>query len=131
MIDLPPKDTKEIHIQSEIIIRANTPREEYNYLWENLEMAVFFREHGYTLELPNHPLYREIARNAPNFEGVDRETLFETFKSEIYEPNFYKAGLAKLEGMRERIEQALPIFSQLSQAWGFKTFPKYQVCVTR
>ncbi len=131
MIDSPPTNKKESHFLSEIIIRPNTPREEYDYLWESLETAIFFKEHGYTLELPDHPTYQELARIAPNFESIDKVALFETFTNEIYDIGFYKAGLANLESMRPRIEQALPIFKQLNEAWGFKTFPKYQVCVTR
>lgn len=107
-----------------LVIRPQTPDEEFEYLWDVLEKMPFYRKNGYAVELPNHPVFRELAQMSPDFEGVDKNEMRQLFIKEVYDVAFFRAGIAALEQERRRIEQAFPRFVELNEQWGFKVFPK-------
>ena len=113
------------------MIRPQTPDEEMDYLWFVLKGVPFYREHKYTFEIPNHPEFQHLAYISPNFEGVDQDATKKLFVEQLYDPEFYKPGLAALEAERPRIERAFPGMVEFNQKWGFKLFPGYQLALTR
>lgn len=115
----------------ELLIKAKTPEEEYAYLWWVLERMPFYKKNKYSVELPQHPIFQQLADVSPNFDPVDREELFETFVKEVYDVEFFQNGIRKLELSRVRIEKVFLIFSNLQQQWGFKILPQYKISLTQ
>ena len=115
----------------ELVIRPQTPDEEMDYLWFVLKGVPFYREHKYTFEIPDHPEFQKLAQISPNFDDVDRDATKKLFVAELYNPDFYKPGLAALEAERPRIEKAFLGMVEFNQKWGFKLFPQYQLALTR
>lgn len=112
-------------------IRPQTAKEEYDYLWYTLKQLLFFKENNYTVELPNHPIFLELAEKSPNFGQVDKTSLFNLFKKEVYNPDFFKSGTVTLESYRPIFNEAISKFTEMNKKWGFKIFPKYSVLLTR
>ena len=102
-----------------------------DYLWFVLKGVPFYREHNYTFEIPDHPKFQRLAQISPNFEVTDRDAAEKLFVEQIYNPDFFKPGLAALESERPRIESAFPNMIDFNRKWGFKIFSQYQLLLTR
>lgn len=115
----------------EIVIRPQTPVEEFDYLWSVLQDLPFFRKNNYKIELPSHPVFQALAKMSPDFSGVDRDQIRKIFESEVYDASFFDNGLKALESERERITQVLPTLAEFHDQWGFRLYPKYDIALTR
>ena len=114
-----------------LVIRPQTAKEEFDYLWYTLEKLLFFKENNYTVELPNHPTFLDLALKSIKFGKIDKTSLFDLFKKEIYELSFFKQGVVSLESYRSMFDIAISRFIKMNQEWGFKIFSKYTVALTR
>ena len=112
-------------------IRSQTAKEEFDYLWYTLKQLPFFKKNNYTVELPNHPVFKKLAQKSPKFGKVDKDILFNLFKKEIYDPDFFKQGIVVLESYRPIFDKAILEFIEMNKKWGFKIFPKYNILLTR
>jgi len=112
-------------------IRPQTVEEEFDYLWWILKEMSFFRKNNYTVELPSHPIFLKLAQKSPKFGKINKAGLFDLFKKEIYDPSFFKKGIATLESYRPIFNKAISRFIEMNQKWGFKIFSKYSVLLTR
>lgn len=119
-------------MKPKLVIRPQTPDEEFDYLWFVLVMMSFYRENGYTnVGLPEHAIFQRLAQRSPDFEGVNKNEMRRLFIKEVYDASFFRAGISALERERPRIEQALPRFVELNRQWGFEVFPRYEFALTR
>ena len=120
-------EKKEIGLE----IRSQTAKEEYDYLWFVLNDMPFYKENNYTVELPDNPVFLELAKKSPKFGKINKKELFNLFKKEIYDTVFFKQGISRLESYRPMFDKAISKFIGMNQKWGFKIFPKYSVLLTR
>lgn len=119
-------------IQPAIIIRAQTVEEEFNYLIRTVEKMPFYDKNGYSVVLPDNPVFEEIAEKSQGvLQDFDKKALKLLFFDKIYDPSFFKTGKQKLEEVRPKLEEALPIYEELNKLWGFQLFPVYDVALTR
>lgn len=114
-----------------LVIRPQTVKEEFDYLWYTLEQLPFFKKNNYTVELPSHPVFLELALRSSKFDKIDKTSLFDLFKKEIYDLNFFKQGLITIESYRPMFDMAISRFIEMNKEWGFKIFPKYTIALTR
>ncbi len=122
----------ENRIQPAIIIRAQTAEEEFKYLTRTLKRMPFYRQNGYTVALPEDPVFKEIVQKSQDdLRGMDQKALKLLFFDKIYDPSFFEPGIQKLEKARQTIESALPVYEELNQMWGFQLFPVYDIALTR
>lgn len=63
--------------------------------------------------------------------GRRRESKLAEFLATEYDPAFFAKGLEILESHRPLFEATLPTFQKLNALWGFKTFPVYQLALTK
>lgn len=117
--------------QIKLEIRPQTAKEEFDYLWYTLKQLPFFEENNYKVELPNHPVFQKLAEKSPNFSKVNKVSLFNLFKKEVYDQDFFKQGIITLESCRPIFDKAIPKFIDMNKKWDFKTFQKYNVLLTR
>jgi len=113
-----------------LVIRAQSADEEFDYLWSVLNLLPFYKEYGYTFEIPKHPEFKKLVEVADNLDAIDKGPIRKLFVEELYDPEFYKEGLAILEKGRERIESVFPGMVELNAKWGFKLFPQYKLLLT-
>lgn len=113
-----------------LIVRPQTPNEELDYLWMILENMPFFREHGYSVEVPDHPEFQKLTQIAPDFSNVNKQEIEKIFIKQCYDINFYNTGLSAIEAERTKIESIFPTLIEFNQKWGFKLFPKYTIALT-
>ncbi len=124
-------ETGEILSPIELIIRPQTPQEEFDYLLYLLGRAQFYKQNGYAVELPEQLEFQKIATGQTLLETVDKNELHDIFISKVYNQDFFKAGMKALEEVRGQIIQAFPKFVEFNEQWGFKVFPEYQLTLTR
>ncbi len=124
-------ENREIILPSKLVIRPQTPEEEFNYLLDVLEETPFYKQNNYKIELSDHPEFQKIATGQTSLETVDKKRLRELFITEIYDPSFFDAGMRSLEQSRGQIVPAFPRFAEFNKQWGFKVFPEYQLTLTR
>lgn len=125
------KETERPKLLPEIVIRPQTPQEELDYLLFVLRGIPFYKENKYSIELPDHPLFQNLADLSPNFDGTDMDEVKRVFETQVYDPSFFTTGTEALESERGRISQALPTFVDFNNEWGFRLYPKYDVTLTR
>lgn len=116
---------------TQLIIRPQDIKEEFNYLWWTLKDMSFCQKNNYKVELPNHPVFLDLAQKSPNFGRVNKTKIFNLFQKEVYDPNFFKQGIITLENYRSIFNQAIPKFMDFRKKWDFKIFPQYNVLLTR
>lgn len=115
----------------QLIIRPQSPQEEMDYLWSILKRMSFFREHGYSVEIPDHQEFKKLAQISLDFNVADKETVKNIFIKECYDSSFYNAGIAVLEAEKPNIKKIFPILLEFNRKWGFKIFPQYVIALTR
>jgi hypothetical protein len=121
----------ELEQLNQLVIRPHSAREEYDYVRYVLERIPFYKRNGYPYEIPDHREFQKLAKQLSKGEVAYTESLFDIFKSGIYDVEFFKAGVEALESQRHKIAQAFPRFRELNSSWGFKIFPEYQITVTK
>jgi len=114
----------------EIIIRAQTPKEEFEYLWFVLNKVPFYRKNNYNFEVPRQPEFQHLVNISPNFDLVDRKSIKDLFIKDVYHPSVFENGLKELKRERPSIEKCLPTLINFHNLWGFKIFPKYEITLT-
>ncbi len=123
-------DHREIS-QTELIIRPQTPDEEYDRVSFYLRKLPWYTENGYKLDLPSHSVFQELTQTGADLAQLDSQETREIFKKEVYDEAAYSERLRAVEADRPIIEQAFPKFEKLHTLWGFKIFPKYEIALTR
>lgn len=113
-----------------VVIRPQTEEEAFVYLMEELREMPFFRQHGYDVALPKHPLFEALAAPDARPEQADEAALRRAFASEVYRESDFAAGLRALGNPRPMLAQVFQAFHELNESWGFKVFPRYEVLVT-
>ena len=99
----------------EITFRAQTAEEELSYATYLINKLPWYKENKYNIAIP---------------EETDIDTLKKTFTKEIYDGSKFDKGLEVIKQSRKAIEQVLEKLSVLSDNWGFKLMPKYEVRLT-
>lgn len=107
----------------QLIIRPQTPQEEFEYLLYVLKRASSYKENGCTFELPGDLRFQQLTSETP--------TLFPIFEKEVYDQIFFQKGIQALESQREVIQQVFPVFHKWHDSWGFRFFPQYSTTLTR
>ena len=113
---------------SQIIMRPQTAQEAFEYLSYVLKRVPFYREKGYSVALPKHPLFNGF-KNRPDQTG-DKSRNIEIFEKEVYSPDDFTAGLSVLKKYEDSFDEVFKKLNLLNKKWGFKTFPKYEVILT-
>lgn len=114
-----------------INIKPHTAKEEFNYLLWIFKQLPFFKKNNYTVELPKHPVFLKLAQKLSKLSKIDENSLFDLFKKEIYDPDFFKQGIFLLKKYQSMFKKAIPRFVEMNKKWGFKIFPEYKVFLTR
>jgi hypothetical protein len=114
-----------------LVIRPQTVDEEWCYLISVIDELKFFKEHGYTVSLPNHPSFGPLLSGSIDTSLIDTNELKIIFKKEIYDPDSFKPGLLALESVRSDIEKSFLILTDFNTAWDFELFPRYTIKLTR
>jgi hypothetical protein len=110
---------------SQVIIRANTLKEEFQYLLFVLGKLDFYRKNNYQIVLPENPKLQKMGK------GFDKNKMFELFMKEEYREDFYKKGLKYLRGREDVIEKHLKKIRAASFEYDFKLFDQYTVRLTK
>lgn len=108
-----------------IIVRANNPREEFNYLKGILNRLDFFKTNHYKFVLP------EILEFNSPISSASENTLFDLFCAKEYSESFFEEGLLRLSSKLDYINNALSMLFTLQNFWEFKTFDTYNICLTK
>jgi len=124
-------DRKQPSKLPKLIIRAQNSEEELEYLWYVLSKIPFYKENGYSYEIPKDKEFEEVARISPNFKSVDKQRLRKYFLENIYNAEFFNAGLRALENVRCDIESCMKRFVEFNHLWNFKLLPKYEITLTK
>jgi hypothetical protein len=117
-----------VNVDSEVVVRAQTQAEAFEYLWHQLGDMRFFRENHYDVALPAHPLFDKLAKEG--LEGADKEAARRVFEAEVYAPDAFAAGLRTYEGVPHELRPALDAFERWSSRWGFERAPRYEIVLT-
>jgi hypothetical protein len=88
----------------------------------------FFRQHGYQVGLPAHPLFQRLAE--VGLAGADEREARRVFAAEIYDPGAFTAGARAMEQVRGQLDPVLSIFDGWARHWGFELHPRYEVVLT-
>jgi hypothetical protein len=109
----------------EVIFRASTIKEELSNLKYVLSRKDFYEKNKYRVAYPDNPILQstEILKNP--------DLMFETFKNSEYDKKFYEEGIESLTPLKSRVEQLIGKLLVLKNYWDFKTFPSYQIVLTR
>jgi len=113
-------------VSVEILIRASSIDEEFKYLKYILSRNEFYEKNKkYTVSYPDNPNLRnpEILKNSDH--------MYEIFKNSEYDEKFYEKGLNILYPYKYKLEKLLEKLLILGSKWSFKTFPLYQVILTK
>lgn len=109
-----------------LIIRGQSLEEEFNYLCWVINDLPFYKKNNYTVSLPENKLFLDLIKE----KELDKEKLFNVFKKEIYNPDFFKLGIENLEKCRSIFDEASKIFEEMNKKWGFRLFKEYDVFLT-
>lgn len=129
MPDIVPKP--EIPNTPELIIRAPTEEEEFEYLWARLSQMKEQGSPSPNFRIPEHPLVQEIVESPDQLEEDIKNRLRSVHKEKLYDTSVYQATLANLQAVHSSIEAALVVFQKLHDDWGFHIFSQYTVRVSR
>lgn len=113
---------------SEVVIRAQTADESFEYLMYLYGKMSFYQQHGYQVSLPTHPSFQNIS--TATMTDSEISDLKNIFTNEVYNIHDFAKGLAALEKYHETIQNAVARLLELHESWGFKVFPQYQVQLT-
>lgn len=122
---------KEVEQVSTLTIRPQTVDEEFDYLMFVLNRMPFYKQKGYSVELPNNPKFLELAQNVEEFQASDKTELKQLFEHSEYEPEFFAKGLEALNLGKNTIETTFSQLYEFNKKWGFKLFPQYEIHLTR
>jgi hypothetical protein len=114
-----------------IIIRPQTAQEEYNYLLFLIRDCLFLHSKNYSVTLPNHPAIIRLEKNPSLLKSENLQELGHLFLNEIYEPDFYKKGVANLKPSISVFRHCISLLKPLNSAWNFKLYTKYSIFLTR
>lgn len=112
-----------------IIVRAQNPDEEFNYLIRVLEKMPFYNKYGYKIPIPDHPFFLKISNNLDLLKKLDMEEARDIFRKEVYDFSYFKNGLKIIEQDIDLAEKAIKKMKEWKR-WGFKLFSKYEVRLT-
>lgn len=115
----------------EIVIRPYTADEEYDRVIWHLQELEWLTANGYNVDLPDHPEFVKLTRPGADLSLLESDTMRELFAREVYDPDVYVERQRLIEADCPDIEQAIPVFLQLNERWGFKIYPKYEIVLTR
>lgn len=115
----------------EIVIRPQTPDEEYDRISLYLHKLQWYTDNGYKLYLPSHPKFNALAQPGADLSLLDSEDMRMLFAEELYEPSAYAEGLQSVEADLRVLEQAFSVFQTLHSLWGFRLMPRYEIVLTR
>ena len=109
----------------EVVLRPNTPEEEFRQIKQTIHKKDFFKQHGYSFVLPETPTLRE-----PIPPELENQAL-KVFMQSEYDTEFYAAGLAALETQKAPMDEAVQKFTKWHNDWGFHIPETYTVRLTR
>ena len=116
--------------ETAILIRAATPKEEFDIILYTLRSMAFFREHGYDIALPDHERFTQLSESSVNISKTDKKELYELFAWKIYGKSKYEKGLKGLGHAEKIIKNAFPIFEKFKENWDFTVHKSYEVILT-
>jgi hypothetical protein len=113
-----------------LIIRPQTAEEAFAYVKNLVGKMPFYREHGYTIELPNSKSFQDILSSTASSENIDWTKEWNIFHSHEYDASAFSAGIDRLNSELPTLDKAWPILAKFSELWGFDLHPKYTVLLT-
>ena len=121
------QDSSAPHFAAEI----SGPEQEAAYVCGLIEHFDYFRDRGYTPELPDHPAVDAILREQfqGSFEEEDCASLSHVFE-ELYDRSGYTRAHRKVVRILPRAEQAYGVFLEYKKQWGFRVADQYMVLLT-
>jgi hypothetical protein len=125
----PPPTERDPLDHPELIIRPQTEEEEFEWLKRILlERMPFYKEHGYTVHVPDHVMVRGTIEDPSTF---DEKKLRMLHKEELYDPSIFEQRIRVLEEERETFDRVFKAFQEMNAGWGFKIFQKYEIFLSR
>lgn len=115
----------------ELIIRAPTEEEEYQYLCARISRKTKRGSVSPNFRIPEHPLIQKILGSPPGLDAVNQEEFRLVHQNEMYDPTVYQAALENIEKVRDTIQSAFEVFQELQQQWGFMVFEQYTIRLSR
>jgi hypothetical protein len=122
----PPEARK--RARPEVVVRAQTADEAFDWLWRQLDDMPFFRQHHYDVALPSHPLFQGLANEG--LTGKDKAAARRVFLAEVYDARAFATGHAVIEKLLVDLDPELETFRRWSSRWGFASAPRYEVILT-
>jgi len=109
----------------EVVLRPNTPDEEFQQIKRTIRRKDFYEQKGYTFVLPESAILREP------IPPEQEDEAFEIFVQSEYDKGFYVPGMSAMESKRGVVASACRTFSEWHNEWGFFVPETYNIRLTR
>ncbi len=113
-----------------LIFRPQTPQEAFSYIEKLYPQLPWFKENGYQVALPEHPIFAILQQNPRALSDAERPELEELFVTEVYSASQYDCSLRNLKEWGPLITQGLEKLAALKENWGFNLMETYEVVLT-
>lgn len=110
-----------------IEIRPQTVEEAFFYIKNLLKKRKFYKENGYLIDIPEHPVFKEVFQNFDEISEEKENELRKIFFEEIYPKIIFSKAL--VEG-QEVIPEVSTKLEQFALRPGFKLLDSYLVVLT-
>jgi len=114
----------------EIQIRPQTVEEAFLYTKNIFRKRNFYRENGYLVDIPKHPVFIGIYNSQIETIEEKENELRKIFFDEIYPKLDFSAGLLRAEQGKLLVIEALKKTEVWRENWGFNLLDKYVVVLT-
>jgi hypothetical protein len=114
----------------QLIIRPQTAEEAFAYAKNLVGKMSFYREHEYTIELPNSKSFQDVLRSVASSEDIDWAKEWDLFHAHEYDASVFSAGIHRLNSELPTLDKAWLILAKFSEQWGFDLHPEYIVLLT-
>ena len=116
----------------DFIVRANSLKQEIYLIWDKIKMMDFFVKHRYQIELPDHPLVKELVEKSlqNNLQEEDYHKLSNVMEKQVYNIDDYTAGIKAIKARIDSVMLDFSCFNHYHKLWGFNSFNSYTISLT-
>jgi len=111
----------------EIQIRPQSAEEAFLYVKNLFRKRKFYQENGYSIDLPEHPIFLEIFNNSKEIFEEKENELQKIFFDEVYPRLDFSEALAECQKI---VPEILERLTRLSLQFGFKLLDSYVIVLT-
>ena len=113
-------------------VEIPTAQQEADSVWRTIIDISFFEQHGYSVNLPVHPLVGSLLEKSRNNQLSDQDyaKLQQVFTDQIYKPDQYTKSVAVVKSVLPKANKALNSILKMDLKWPFKSFDRYDIQLT-